>query len=176
MDTKREMAEGSVSPALRALEFYRYAVPYVKVVVVFVDETLTARGLPSGVGGMHWAVGRAGLEQRVKVVGAYDLNDGANRTYRHNFPDTPVRAVRTVHVPPRCLHLFVCTHASVGCSASSMQRDLASLDVHEVEAHAADIWLMSPPCQVQPRAHAGRVGSWRDTWGVLTASMAVGAR
>ncbi|ELR10839.1 C5 cytosine-specific DNA methylase superfamily protein [Acanthamoeba castellanii str. Neff] len=83
------MAEGSVSPALRALEFY------------------------SGVGGMHWAVGRAGLEQRVKVVGAYDLNDGANRTYRHNFPDTP--------------------------------RDLASLDVHEVEAHAADIWLMSPP-------------------------------
>lgn len=98
MDTKREMAEGSVSPALRALEFY------------------------SGVGGMHWAVGRAGLEQRVKVVGAYDLNDGANRTYRHNFPDTPVRA-----------------------------RDLASLDVHEVEAHAADIWLMSPPCQPYSR-------------------------
>ena len=113
---------------------------------------------------MHWAVGRAGLEQRVKVVGAYDLNDGANRTYRRNFPDTPVRAVRTVHVPPRCLHLSACTHAPVGRSASSAQRDLASLDVHEVEAHAADIWLMSPPCQVQPCLHAGQVGRLRDTW------------
>jgi len=30
----------------------------------------------------------------VEVVAAFDLNDVANRTYRLNFPSTPVRVVR----------------------------------------------------------------------------------
>ncbi len=36
------------------------------------------------------------MEDLIRLPGKgnwYDLNDGANRTYRHNFPDTPVRAV-----------------------------------------------------------------------------------
>lgn len=50
-------------------------------------------------GGMHWAVHEAELSERVLVVAAYDLNDTANRTYRHNFPSTAVHAVR--HFPSR---------------------------------------------------------------------------
>lgn len=56
---------------------------------------------------MHWALKRAGLEGRVRVVGAYDLNDAANRTYRHNFPDTPVRSVPDLLSPAPLAQLFI---------------------------------------------------------------------
>ncbi|KAJ1678907.1 hypothetical protein EV182_003110 [Spiromyces aspiralis] len=83
-------------PALRVAEFY------------------------SGIGGMHFALKSALGEGQ--VVCAFDINDLANRVYRHNFPSVKV-----------------------------MQRNIEALPKSLFEALRADLWTMSPPCQPYTR-------------------------
>ena len=44
----------------------------------------------SGIGGMHYALGLAGLEVPAKVLTAFDINTVANEIYRHNFKGVKV--------------------------------------------------------------------------------------
>lgn len=55
------------------------------------------------------------------VLAAYDINDVANQVYAHNFGHAP-------------LAIDVCT-----------------LTAAQLDAHAADVWLLSPPCQPYTR-------------------------
>ncbi|HJV48627.1 MAG TPA: DNA cytosine methyltransferase [Geothrix sp.] len=57
------------------------------------------------------------LRDRGVVVAAYDVNEAANATYALNHGDLP------------------------------KARELAALPPAELEAHDADTWLLSPPCQ-----------------------------
>ena len=70
----------------------------------------------AGVGGLHYALRRAGVPHRVRC--AFDVDDSALRVYRHNHCDTPTSGA-----------------------------DIVSLSVTQLEAFAADTWLLSPPCQ-----------------------------
>lgn len=88
-------AAASSPPPLRVLEFF------------------------SGVGGLHYSLRRSGVPHR--VLRAYDVDDAANRTYRHNL-DTAVSA-----------------------------SDIGSIKSAELVELAADCWLLSPPCQPYTR-------------------------
>ncbi|KAI9226277.1 MAG: S-adenosyl-L-methionine-dependent methyltransferase [Piptocephalis tieghemiana] len=59
---------------------------------------------------------------KAKVVGAFDINTTANDVYRHNFPQA---------------HLY--------------QRNIEALPLAFYEKQAADMYLMSPPCQPYTR-------------------------
>lgn len=60
---------------------------------------------------------RCALGDRGRVVAAYDVSEAANATYALNHGDVP------------------------------KARELATVPQAELEAHAADSWLLSPPCQ-----------------------------
>lgn len=60
---------------------------------------------------------RCALGDRGRVAAAYDVSEAANATYALNHGDAP------------------------------KARELATVPLPELAAHAADIWLMSPPCQ-----------------------------
>jgi len=75
----------------------------------------------SGIGGLHYALARSGV-MCFEVLRAFDLDDAAVRTYRHNHPGTPVST------------------ANIG-----------SLKSAELVALAGDCWLLSPPCQPYTR-------------------------
>ena len=50
----------------------------------------------SGIGGLHYALRRSGVQHR--VLRAYDVDDSAVRTYRHNFPESKV-ITHSTHSP-----------------------------------------------------------------------------
>lgn len=81
----------------------------------------TALEFFSGIGGLHYAFMRA-AHPDARMLTAFDVDDAAGRTYRHNFPDTRLSAA-----------------------------DIASLKASDLEALAADAWLCSPPCQPHTR-------------------------
>lgn len=60
---------------------------------------------------------RLALAGRAEVVAAYDISPAANRTYALNHGHEP------------------------------LARELATLPARQLEAHRADTWVMSPPCQ-----------------------------
>ncbi|EGD73928.1 hypothetical protein PTSG_05624 [Salpingoeca rosetta] len=92
MDADGDGGDGTTQP-LRVLEFY------------------------SGIGGMHAALKVA--DPTARVLRAFDINDTANKVYRHNFPETPV-----------------------------WQRLIESIPRERFEGKLqADMYLMSPPCQ-----------------------------
>ncbi|XP_038052659.1 tRNA (cytosine(38)-C(5))-methyltransferase-like [Patiria miniata] len=74
----------------------------------------------SGIGGMHYAVKESHLDHAsvISVVAAIDINDLANKVYKHNFPNVNL-----------------------------MQRNIQSITLEEFNEWDADIFLMSPPCQ-----------------------------
>ena len=97
-----------------------------------------------GVGGLHYALRQARPD--VRVLRAFDLDDAAAATYRHNFPGTPL-------------------------STSS----IVSLKAAELEALGADCWLCSPPCQpytrqgLQLAEQDGRANALEHLLGLLEA-------
>ena len=74
----------------------------------------------SGIGGLHYALERSGVPHR--VVQAFDVDDSAVRTYRHNHRTTTVST-----------------------------KNIVSLKSSDLRALAADCWLLSPPCQPHTR-------------------------
>ncbi|EOD23622.1 hypothetical protein EMIHUDRAFT_44391, partial [Emiliania huxleyi CCMP1516] len=74
----------------------------------------------AGIGGLHYALQRSGVPHR--VVQAFDVDDSAVRTYRHNLPRTPVST-----------------------------KNIVSLQQADLQRLAADCWLLSPPCQPHTR-------------------------
>jgi site-specific DNA-cytosine methylase len=60
------------------------------------------------------------------VVASYDINPVANDTYAHNFKRRP------------------------------SGRDIRALTPAALDAHAADLWLLSPPCQARAATRAQR--------------------
>eukprot|EP00795_Rhopilema_esculentum_P013105 gene13105-3892_t len=72
--------------------------------------------LYSGIGGMQFAM--KGADVPYCLVAAMELNDVANKVYKHNFPGDNL-----------------------------MQKNIEGLSVKEMEILNADIILMSPPCQ-----------------------------
>ena len=76
----------------------------------------------AGVGGLHYALGRANVPHT--VVRAYDLDTVAASVYRHNFGETRLATVN------------IC-----GLKASDLRSACANNDV----------WLLSPPCQPYTR-------------------------
>lgn len=89
-----------------------------------------------GLGGLHWSLQRARLGCDAVVVAAYDVNPLACDTYAHNFRLRP------------------------------SGRDIRALTPQELDAHAAHLWLLSPPCQpytrngLQKDKEDGRAGSF----------------
>ncbi|ORZ39929.1 S-adenosyl-L-methionine-dependent methyltransferase, partial [Catenaria anguillulae PL171] len=71
----------------------------------------------SGIGGLAHAF-HSSSSGRGRVIQAFDVNENANAVHRHNLPGTPV-------------------------SSSS----ILGLTATELDDLAADIWLLSPPCQ-----------------------------
>mmetsp|Transcript_27460 Transcript_27460/g.92426 ORF Transcript_27460/g.92426 Transcript_27460/m.92426 type:complete len:275 (-) Transcript_27460:740-1564(-) len=74
----------------------------------------------AGIGGLHYALQRSGVLHN--VVQAFDVDDSAVRTYRHNLPRTPVST-----------------------------KNIVSLQQADLQRLAADCWLLSPPCQPHTR-------------------------
>ena len=74
----------------------------------------------SGIGGLHFAVRRADVPHRLAC--AFDLDDAAVRTYRHNMPGTRVST-----------------------------QSIISLKSDDLRRFLADCWLLSPPCQPHTR-------------------------
>ncbi|XP_071850887.1 tRNA (cytosine(38)-C(5))-methyltransferase-like isoform X2 [Apostichopus japonicus] len=70
----------------------------------------------SGVGGMHYALILS--EIPFTVVAAVDINEVANKVYKHNFPDINL-----------------------------LQRNIQSVSLKDFTKWDADVFLMSPPCQ-----------------------------
>ena len=83
------------------------------------DVELVVAEFFSGIGGLHFALQRSGLRHR--VVQAYDVDEPANATYRHNL-DAPVSAV-----------------------------DLCGVTADQLASLRANTWLLSPPCQPYSR-------------------------
>ncbi|EEH53714.1 DNA methyltransferase [Micromonas pusilla CCMP1545] len=79
-----------------------------------------------GVGGLHYALLRARPD--ATVAAAFDLNPHACDTYAFNFGD----------------------------AARPIARNLASYPAASIDAHAASLWLLSPPCQPFTRQGAKR--------------------
>ena len=50
-------------------------------------EPIAVLELFSGIGGMHFALREAGVPN-AEVAAALDINDVANKVYKHNFPQT----------------------------------------------------------------------------------------
>jgi len=85
----------SVSPRLRVLELF------------------------SGVGGMHFSLRRAfGAAGEYTVVAAVDINEVANKVYKHNFPDV-------IHV----------------------NGNICGLTAKKLNGWGVNAIMMSPPCQ-----------------------------
>ncbi|XP_072045695.1 tRNA (cytosine(38)-C(5))-methyltransferase-like [Amphiura filiformis] len=80
------------------------------------NNVLKVLELYSGIGGMHYALQASGIA--AVTVGAVDINDLANKVYRHNFPQTNL-----------------------------MQRSIEGITQAEFTKLDADMLLMSPPCQ-----------------------------
>ena len=74
----------------------------------------------SGIGGLHYALRRSGVPHR--VLRAYDVDDSAVRTYRHNLPESKV-----------------------------ITQNIVSLTSEDLRQLGADCWLLSPPCQPHTR-------------------------
>ncbi|XP_071850909.1 tRNA (cytosine(38)-C(5))-methyltransferase-like isoform X2 [Apostichopus japonicus] len=70
----------------------------------------------SGVGGMHYALILSEIPST--VVAAVDINEVANKVYKHNFPDINL-----------------------------LQRNIQSVSLKDFIKWDADVFLMSPPCQ-----------------------------
>ena len=83
-------------------------------------DELTAIDFYSGIGGNHYAFDAAcaSLGIKGKVAFCVEINDLANKTYKHNFKTTKVR-----------------------------QCSIESLKYAELLKCKADVWLASPPCQ-----------------------------
>ncbi|XP_059477411.1 tRNA (cytosine(38)-C(5))-methyltransferase [Neocloeon triangulifer] len=75
----------------------------------------------SGIGGMHLALKELGINY--KIVAAMEINDMANRIYRHNFPSTNL-----------------------------MQKNIEGITVKQIQKLDPNMILMSPPCQPFTRA------------------------
>eukprot|EP00742_Colponemidia_sp_Colp-10_P009008 GILJ01009790.1.p1 GENE.GILJ01009790.1~~GILJ01009790.1.p1 ORF type:complete len:344 (+),score=36.55 GILJ01009790.1:45-1076(+) len=74
----------------------------------------------AGTGGLHCALAMAVKEMpnvEYQVVGAYDINQEAEVTYRHNFSDVPF-----------------------------YRKSIDNLSVTQID-HTANLWVLSPPCQ-----------------------------
>ncbi|KAJ3191678.1 C-5 cytosine-specific DNA methylase [Irineochytrium annulatum] len=71
----------------------------------------------SGIGGLHYGLEMATPPSSSSVVAAFDINQISNSIYEHNF----------------------------GLKPSS--RTITALTTQELDALAATIWLLSPPCQ-----------------------------
>jgi len=117
------------------------------------SETLRAVEFYCGIGGLHLALQRA--RPSARVVASYDVNTVGNEVYaaRNNLV-TALEALTFLHQ-----HNF-------GLRPSA--RDVRALTPAELDAHSADIWLLSPPCQPYTRQGLqlgkadGRV--WQPRW------------
>ena len=76
----------------------------------------------SGIGGLHCALRNTRRAHR--ILCAYDVDDAAVKTYRHNHPDTKVSSVNLVSLKSADLR--------AACGRN-------------------DLWLLSPPCQPYTR-------------------------
>ena len=76
----------------------------------------------SGIGGLHYALRRAGVPHR--VVRAYDVDVAAMSTYRHNMPQTSTSTIDLLRLKGEELR--------AACGRN-------------------DVWLLSPPCQPYTR-------------------------
>eukprot|EP00056_Hartaetosiga_gracilis_P001934 m.48569 g.48569 ORF g.48569 m.48569 type:complete len:446 (-) comp10843_c0_seq2:124-1461(-) len=85
----------------------------------------------SGIGGFHYALSK--VRPNAQVVRAFDINDIANKVYRHNFPSTKV-------------HQKLIESIKRDRFASSLQ---------------ADMYHMSPPCQ--PYTRTGNMKGIKDS-------------
>ncbi|CAK9089044.1 [NU+] prion formation protein 1, partial [Durusdinium trenchii] len=77
----------------------------------------------AGLGGMRCALAQAKLPVEVKIVAAIDVSELCEKAYCHNFGH-----------------------------AEWKKKTIECLKLQEVDALAADLWLMSPPCQPFTRA------------------------
>ncbi|KAI7864099.1 S-adenosyl-L-methionine-dependent methyltransferase [Spinellus fusiger] len=77
-----------------------------------------------GIGGLHYALNIARI--RAQVVAAYDVNEIANKVYKHNFKKAP------------------------------LTRTIDRLAPKDIEKFDADCWLVSPPCQPYTRGGNGK--------------------
>ena len=110
--------------------------------------TLTCFEFFSGIGGNRIAVERCaallgeqlGIELRVKIVGAVEVNDRAVAVYRENLPKE-VAGAKTTHL---------------------LQKHVEDIDPSLLEGpFGADVWLLSPPCQ--PFSRQGQQLDLEDT-------------
>ncbi|CAO3615574.1 unnamed protein product [Mucor fragilis] len=69
----------------------------------------------SGIGGLHYALNIA--QVNAQVVEAFDVNEIANKVYKHNFKHTPSK------------------------------KTIDRLTVKDIDRYKATCWLLSPPCQ-----------------------------
>ena len=76
----------------------------------------------SGIGGLHCALRNTRRAHR--ILCAYDVDDAAVKTHRHNHPDTKVSSVNLVSLKSADLR--------AACGRN-------------------DLWLLSPPCQPYTR-------------------------
>jgi len=101
-------------------------------------EALTAVEFYSGLGG--WTMALEGCGRRVDVLAAYDHSTVCNDVYAANH----------------------CVGQPRARFAKPSQRPIEKLSAVDLDALAADVWAMSPPCQPHTRQREGLAEQRRD--------------